>query len=214
MPDPGESHNSSDGTHEEKFLFAEYQALIDLDSSRNERLDRFLTIFMTLAAAPWALYALVLKEHSGSPSFSEAPHPVAAAFVLIGILGALVAMMFIQMRFTIILYTRALNAIRGYFLAAETPLTFRLPIDPTKPPYYERGNYIQFAVAGMALVDSGYIALGLYNLIAWPNCFAIHLGIFILLGVVCWIGHMSYYFRQAQRRERHSLGSKELRWSK
>jgi hypothetical protein len=214
MPNPGESHNSSDDTNEEKFLFAEYQALIDLDSSRNERLDRFLTIFMTLAAAPWALYALVLKDHSGSPSFSAVPSPVAAAFVLIGILGALVAMMFIQMRFTIILYTRALNAVRGYFLTAETPLTFRLPSDPTKPPYYERGNYIQFAVAGMALVDSGYIALGLYNLITWPGGFAIHLGIFILLGIVCWIGHMSYYSGQARRRESHSRGTNELRWGK
>jgi hypothetical protein len=213
MPDPDESRHSSDGTREEKFLFTEYQALIDLDRSRNDRLDRFLTIFMTLAAAPWALYALVVKDHSPVPSFSAIPSPVAAAFFLIGLLGALVAMMFIQMRFTIILYTRALNAVRGYFLPAHTPLSFRLPSDPTKPPYYERGNYIQFAVAGMAFVDSGYIALGLYNLIAWPNCFAIHLGIFIVLGVVCWWGHLRYYAQQAKRRESHSQGT-HLRWGK
>jgi hypothetical protein len=213
MPSPDETHNSPDGTREEKFLFAEYQALIDLDSSRNERLDRFLTIFMTLAAAPWALYALVLKDHSEAPSLGAIPHPVAAAFFLIGLLGALVAMMFIQMRFTIILYTRALNAIRGYFLGVKTPLSFRLPSDPGKPPYYERGNYIQFAVAGMAFVDSGYIALGLYNLIGWPSCFGIRLGVCILLGILCWFCHMLYYSSQAERRESHSKGS-HLRWSK
>jgi hypothetical protein len=168
---------------------------------------------MTLAAAPWALYALVVKDHSSVPSFSAIPSPVAAAFFLIGLLGALVAMMFIQMRFTIILYTRALNAVRGYFLPAHARLSFRLPSDPTKPPYYERGNYIQFAVAGMAFVDSGYIALGLYNLIAWPSRAAIHLGIFIVLGGACWLGHMLYYAQQARRRENHSQGS-HLRWGK
>ena len=124
MSGPDESSNS---VREEKFLSDEYQALIDLDRSRNERLDRFLTTFVTLAAAPWALYALTVKDHSSVPSFSTLPSPVAVAFVLTGILGALVAMMYIQVWFTIVLYMRALNAIRGYFLQAHTRLSFRLP---------------------------------------------------------------------------------------
>ncbi len=209
MPGPSE-----DGTKEEKFLIAEYQALIEVDGSRNERLDRFLTIFMTLAAAPWALYALILKDHSPAPSFGELPVPVSAALVLIGVLGALVTMMFIQMRLTIILYTRALNAIRGYFVEAHTRLTFRLPTDPAKPPYYEGGNYIQFAVAGMALVNSGYFALGLYNLVARPQGFALRLGIFLLLGLAAFYVHLKYYSHQAHKREHISAGKKELHWKK
>lgn len=187
--------------------------MIDLDGSRNERLDRFLTIFMTLAAAPWALYALILKESSGVPSFSATPFPVAAAFVLIGILGALVAMMFIQMRFTIILYTRALNAIRGHFLKNDT-LSFRLPSNSTKPPYHEKGNYIQFAVAGMALVNSGYIALGLYSLISWPHSAVARVSVFCAVWLVLLLLHMLYYSSQAKRRESHSQGSRELKWEK
>jgi hypothetical protein len=213
MPGPDESANSPDDTSEEKFLFAEYAALISLDSSRNDRLDRFLTIFMTLAAAPWALYALVLKDHTAVPSVAATPFPVAAAFVLIGVLGALVAMMFIQMRFTIILYTRALSSIRGHFLSPDT-LSFRLPSDPRKPPYHEKGNYIQFAVAGMALVNAGYISLGLFNLVPWPHGPATRLCTFVLLGLAIWFFHMRYYSSQARRRESHSLGGKELRWSK
>lgn len=212
MPHPGESPGSPHDTAQEKFLFAEYQALISLDSSRNDRLDRFLTIFMTLAAAPWALYALVLKDHA-VPSISAIPFPVAAAFLLIGILGALVSMMFIQMRFTIILYTRALNSIRGHFLAPHT-LSFRLPSDPTKPPYHEKGNYIQFAVAGMALVNSGYISLALFNLINWPHGTLTHALSFVIVCLVLWFLHMLYYSSQARRRESHSRGSRELKWSK
>ena len=185
-----------------------------MDGSRNERLDRFLTIFMTLAAAPWAIYAVILKEQSGTPSFWAIPVPVAAALVLIGVLGALVTMMFIQMRLTIILYTRALNAIRGYFLQPDTKLSFRLPTDSTKPPYYEGGNYIQFAVAGMALVNSAYLGLGLYNLIVWPGSPVARAGVFLLLGIACLYVHMKYYSYQAHKREKTSAGKKELHWRK
>lgn len=168
---------------------------------------------MTLAAAPWALYALVLKDHTSEASITAIPFPVAAGFLLIGVLGLLVCMMFIQMRFTIILYTRALNAIRGHFLGAHT-LPFRLPSDPTKPPYHESGNYIQFAVAGMALVNSAYISLALFNLISWPHRPVIHLCTFVLLGGLLWWLHLGYYSSQARRREQHSHGSKELKWAK
>jgi hypothetical protein len=211
MPGPDENGKSLDGTKEQKFLFAEYQALIDIDRSRNERLDRFLTIFMTLAAAPWALYALTLKESSGASSLSTIPFPVAAAFVLIGVLGALVTMMYIQMRFTIILYTRALNAIRGYFLDPNTRLSFRLPTNPEKPDYYEAGSYIYFGIAGMAVVNSGYIGLGLFNLICWPESVSVRIWVFVVLSAACWIGHLVYYSSQASRRESHSKGP-SLRW--
>jgi len=117
------------------------------------------------------------------------------------------------MRFTIILYTRALNSIRGYFLPPDA-LSFRLPSNPSVPPYYEKGNYIQFAVAGMALVNSGYISLGLFNLVTWPHGPSIHLWTYVLLFVFIWFLHMRYYSSQANRRESHSRGGRELRWSK
>jgi len=210
---PDESGKSVDGAREEKFLSAEYQALIELDGSRNERLDRFLTIFITLAAAPWALWALTLKEHSGIPSFSTAPSFVAAAFVLIGVLGALVVTMYIQVWFTIVLYMRALNAIRGYFLKSDTRLKFHLPVKSDKPPYYDRGNHIQLAVAAMALVNSGYIGLGLFILLPWPERAVWRAFGLVGLSLLSWFGHMTYFSTQASKRESHSSGP-SLRWQK
>jgi hypothetical protein len=210
MPGPDENTSSSD-TPEEKFLHAEYRALIDLDKARNERLDRFLTIYMTLAASPWALYAILLKDHSAAPSFLEMPSPAATAFILIGILGALVAMMYIQVWFNIVLYMRSVNAIRGYFLQPNTRLSFHLPNNSAVPPYYQKRSYIEFAVAAMALVDSGYVALGLFNLIQWPPCFSLRIIIFVVMGGLCWIGHMWYFSSQARTRESHSRG-RSLQW--
>ena len=140
-----ENGKSLEETREEKFLGAEYQALISLDTARNQRLDGFLTLYMTLAAAPWALFALTFKDH-GVPTISTIPSLVALAFVLTGILGALVAMMYIQVWFNIVLYMRSVNAIRGYFLETGTRLGFHLPISSGVPPYYAKGSYIQFAV--------------------------------------------------------------------
>ena len=211
MDGPDENPGSPD-TREEKFLSAEYAALIDLDKARNERLDRFLTIYMTLTASPWALYALLLKDHSNEPSFLAMPGPVAIAFVLIGILGALVAMMYVQVWFNIVLYMRSVNAIRGYFLETNTRLSFHLPTDSSVPPYYQKRSYIEFAIAAMALVDSGYVSLGLFNLARWPNCFPLRVILFVALFGFCWIGHMWYFRSQARRRESHSQG-RSLQWN-
>jgi hypothetical protein len=212
MSHSGEAAHSSDGTSQEKFLFAEYQALITIDGSRNDRLDRFLTIFMTLAAAPWALYALAVKDHSAMPSLWATPVPVSAALLLIGLLDWLVVMMFIQIRFTVIMYTRVLNAIRGHFLKPGT-LSYSLPLNPSVPPFYERFGYIQIAVAGMSLVNSGYIGLGLFNIVHWPAGYGVRVACCVALGVVLWILHMVYYWAEAKRRERNSKGH-VLRWSK
>ena len=211
MSGPDESGKPVEETKEEKFLTAEYQALIALDTARNTKLDGFLTLFMTLAAAPWALYALTFKDHSGVPTVSAIPSLVALAFVLTGILGALVAMMYIQVGFTIVLYMRSVNAIRGYFLESGTRLTFHLPIKPSVPPYYAKGSYVDIAIAGMALVNSGYIVLGAFNLV--PGTGHLPLRIFgaFLLFLLCWIGHRMYYRSQARTRDSRSSGP-HLRW--
>ena len=66
----------------------------------------------------------------------------------------------------------------------------------------------------MALVNSGYIGLALFNLINWPHGTLVHTLSFVVLGLALWFFHMRYYSSQAHRRESHSHGSRELKWSK
>jgi hypothetical protein len=191
------------GDHED-FLLAEYRGLIDIDSSRNERLDRFLTTFVTLAAAPWALYALVLKDDHDPVNFGAVPLPVASVFLTIGFVGFLVSMMFVQVRFTIILYTRAVNAIRGYFSSrGNFGKVLRLPSSGRVPPYYEKGGYISIAVAGMGFVNSAYVAFGAYHLIPGQHSSLFRTVVSLLLGAAWFCLHVFYYRHQARRRERH-----------
>jgi hypothetical protein len=191
-------------SHDEEFLLAEYQGLIEIDSSRNERLDRFLTTFITLAAAPWALYALVLKDNGNPGNFGVVPLPVASVFLTIGFIGFLVAMMFVQVRFTIILYTRAMNSIRGHFSArANLGKVFKLPSSGRVPPYYERGGYISIAVAGMGFVNAAYVGFGIYHLSLWPHSSLARTFLSSGFFTAWFLLHIFYYRYQARRRERH-----------
>jgi uncharacterized membrane protein YciS (DUF1049 family) len=199
---------------EQQFLSSEYTALIDLDRARNERLDRILTIFMTLAAAPWALYALTIKDHQADLCKTEfcLPTLIAIAFIATGILGSLIAMMYIQVWFNVVLYMRALNAIRKHFLKPET-LAFNLPRDEKTPPYLQWDRYIELAVIGMAVVNSFYVALGIYAFSHWDCCFAGRFGAAIVAGL-SWFGLQVWYCSwQGANRQKHSSNPKgELRW--
>lgn len=193
------------------FLLAEYQALVQLDGARNERLDRYLTLFLTLAGAPWALYILILKDKTGPAAFADLPWPVACVFLGTGLLGTLVTMMFVQVRFTIILYTRAMNQIRGYFSDEGIRAGLKLPTRSSVPPYLEKGSYIQWAVRGMAMVNSAYIGVGFCFL--WPRPPSIWISICVVLGMTSFLFHVIYYSRQADRREQHDQAG-ELKFRK
>jgi hypothetical protein len=191
------------------FLLAEYQALVQLDGARNERLDRYLTLFLTLAGAPWALYILILKPPASTVDFAALPLPVACVFLGTGLLGALVTMMFVQVRFNIILYMRAMNDIRGYFKeAGNIRSALRLPFSGKVPHYHEKGNYIQIAVIGMSLVNAAYIGFGSFSLLTgYPSS----RGWICILGFVLIVTlHIAYYSHEAKRREKSDQGKGDL----
>jgi hypothetical protein len=110
-------------------------------------------------------------------------------------------MMFVQVRFTIILYTRAMNAIRGHVSSPNNlSKELRLPSSGKVPPYYEKGGYISIAVAGMGLVNSGYMAFGAYHVSPWPQSSMCRAFLSMLLGVTWFLLHFLYYRHQAARR--------------
>jgi hypothetical protein len=206
MSHPDESGKSLEDTKEEKFLATEYQALISLDTARNQRLDSLITLYMTIAAAPWALLSFLLKDRPLLPTISTIPPLVAWAFILTGLLGALVAMIRIQVGFNIVLYMRNVNAIRGYFLEKDTKLSFHLPISPKVPPYYSKWEDRHLALIGTAFVNSLYIALGLFNLIGWKERLALRVLAAALVASLSFVAHLIYYRSQARQRESRNIG--------
>src|ERR1043165_6564385 len=87
----------------EEFLIEEYKRLLELNKAREERFDRLLTLFLSLAGAPWVLYGFIVKNSSDF-SLSAMPRLVAAVFFGAGAIGLFVAMMAIHTRFTVTMY--------------------------------------------------------------------------------------------------------------
>ena len=198
----------SDNLEKEKselamFLIEEYKGLLELDKARNERFDRLLTMFLSLAGAPWALYVLVIKDNKGTFALAQMPQLIAWVFLLVGLLGFLVVIMCIQTKFLITLYMRAVNAIRGHFDAGQNSKALRLPTKRNVPPYLEKGSYNFYAALGMALVNASYVSLACYRLLiqwqAWR-----WLG--PLVGIVWVTIHFLYYVKQASSREKGDSG--------
>jgi hypothetical protein len=198
------------------FLIEEYKGLLELDKVRNERFDRLVTMFLSLAAAPWVLYALVIKD-KGSFALSEMPPVIALVLLLVGLLGFLVVTMCVQTKFTITMYMRVVNGIRGRFAYQASPIgsrtgpnVLRLPTQSDVPPYYEKGSYNFYAALGMALVNAGYVLWGSYLLLSpWHalKWFGIPAGL-------VWLGaHYWYYIRQARHREERGMGELTFRAS-
>jgi hypothetical protein len=105
-----EGQDKGVGGGSESFLLEEYKALTQIEISRNDRLDRFMTLFMTIAAAPFAVYSLTVGK-DGRADLLSMPNTIACLFLLASVLGFLVVMMYIQIRLNIILYMRSANAI-------------------------------------------------------------------------------------------------------
>jgi len=182
-----------------KFLLEEYNGLLELDKARNERFDRLVTMFLSLAGAPWVLYALVIKE-KGNFTLAGMPRLIAVVFLIVGLLGFLVVIMCIQTKFLITMYMRAVNTIRGQFISAGDviPNGFRLPMSGDKPPYFEKGSYNFYAALGMAFVNGSYVSLACYQLLSpWG-----HLKWGGIVGGLVWVSiHYWYYVHQARGRE-------------
>jgi hypothetical protein len=187
------------------FLLEEYKGLLDLNKAREERFDRLLTLFLSLAGAPWALYALIVKD-TGNFSLSAMPPLVAVVFVGAGVLGFPVVVMAIQTKFTVTMYARATNSIRGYFAKASgqsiSP-ALRLPTKANVPPYVESGSYNFYGALAMAMINSVYLSFGLlqmrrvFSLLAW---------VAFPIGTVWFIWHGWYYIHQARGRASRDSG--------
>lgn len=212
MPDAKKEVASGESEAPNRFLLAEYESLTKIEISRNERLDRFITLFMTVAGTPFAVYSLTLGK-DGRADLLSMPDLIASFFLLASILGALVVMIIAQIRFNIILYVRAANAIRGY-LSAQTELenALLLPKSWGVPHYYEKGNHTYHTIIAMALVNSLYMGLAAYNLLHLSNE-KTGLSMAALPALLFFYFHLTYYRKAAERRERLDRGPGRLHFA-
>jgi hypothetical protein len=207
--DPQELHS---------FRLAEYSTLADLVTSRDERVDRFITVYLTLAGAPFALFAVILKQGANGAT-TYPPALIAWLWLFCGLFGIYLVQVIVQLRFSTILYVRAMNGIRSIY-GGEKPaeLGLWLPAN-TKYPAYDEGDhvygdkkhpakYMFHIIEAMSILNGIYVGLGMYFI---PGVVVVPLWLRILgplaTGIFVWRAQIHTYRASAKHREARASGT-------
>jgi hypothetical protein len=180
--------------------------------------DRFLAIYLALAGSPFVLYAALLKQGVASRGFVDLPPVVSAALIFIAFAGYGILKVVTQLRFSTLLYVRAMNGIRRAYGGADAhTVGLLLPADSQYPPYNEgpqgfkengklnrrAGKYMFEIMVLMAVANAGYLGLGVFyfpRVVPWQRSMGDYIGPGLIV-VVFLVIELAYYFRSANQRE-------------
>ena len=199
--------DASSKTPFDEFMLAEYATIASAHFDLHAGLRQTFRFYLGLLAVPFSVWAVAFKEHT---DIFHLPSVLAVLFAIMPVLGF---MMFLQMahtRFDIILYTRAVNGVRAYFVNRAQQFTpddvrqyLKLPTSQSRPPYREgpsRAYWWQFVL--MICLNTFFLFIWVRNVSSWAltitatlACFAVHALAYLLLS------------RQRERRE--ILGTEE-----
>lgn len=199
MPSPEEK------TAVDEFMISEYQTIASAHFDLHSGLRQNFRFYLGLAAVPFSVWAVAFKDQT---DLFKLPNVLQLLFLLIAVLGFMMFLQMVHTRFDIILYTRAVNGVRAYFVmrASEIPVTdfarfLKLPIKMSVPPYREspgRAYWWQFLMIGS--INSVFLALATRNYLSW--CWT------SLVSIVFFGLHIgSYYGLSSSREKKEILGN-------
>lgn len=215
METPSEPAKKSEKTPLDEFMLSEYATIASAHFELHNGLRQSFRFYLGIVALPVTVAAVVLKDKV-APATNVQPaanpwtvlHELPPVLVLVlgatAIVGSLLYVAMVNTRFDIVLYTRTVNATRGYFLSRAKELgaeqfgpNLCLPTDRHIPSYRERFRADWWSFMMMAFVNGAYAYLAMRNI--WSSGTA-------LLGTVSFAGlHVAAYEILAARRERQPI---------
>ena len=135
------SPQSLEKTPVDEFMLSEYQTIASAHFDLHNGLRQNFRFYLGLVAVPFTVFAVYKDVNLNLFSL---PSVLLALFGVVPFLGLLMFLAMINTRFDIILYTRAVNAVRAYFVMRaervgpkDLQKYLKLPTDKNKPPYFE-----------------------------------------------------------------------------
>jgi hypothetical protein len=190
----------------DEFMLSEYATIASAHFDLHAGLRQTFRFYLGLLAVPFSVWAVAFKDHT------DIFHLPSVLAVLFGIMPLLGFMMFLQMvhtRFDIILYTRAVNGVRAYFVSRAFDVKdvvqyLKLPRSQAVPPYREgpsRAYWWQFLL--MSCINTFFLFILTRNVAGWwwtlsasALCFGVH--------------PLAYVMLSRQRERREILGTDEV----
>lgn len=199
-----EPSTSYDGPFE-RFMLGEYSNLAQAFFSAGTTITQFFQYYLIALGVPLTAAGIAVKVSTGTIDVqqleqSRVAGPLGWFFVIVGVVGWLIAGYITNLRLDALLYAHSVNGIRNYFytlkdLPREIEVRYRvLPRDVDQPGLFEP-RFFLFVVLSFALLNGVYIALGL--ILLTHGRFVVTVGVF----AVSVIAHVVLYALLADRRK-------------
>jgi hypothetical protein len=180
----------------DKFMLEEYKNISKAHFELHSGLRQMFRFYLGVVAVPVTIFAFIYKE--ATVTIENVPSVLSATLCLIGVIGFLMFLSLINMRFDIIFYTRTVNGTRGYFIDRAKSLNARyhllLPDNMEFPAYQEnptKAYWWQFLM--ITLINTIYLGAGIKKFNFWTGT--------IVTSIVFFITHVVIYYFFAWRRK-------------
>jgi hypothetical protein len=199
----------------EKFFLADYEQVAKAYFDQHKRFADFFKFYLTIMTVPTSVVVYLVKEGSFSLDqlgLAVSSVPLAALFLVLAMVGFMMMMILINIRFEILRHARQVNLIRGYFrdhVALKPEIAEQYFLFPP------RGDYPRFketkfgsmksVVSCMAVINSSVAVPFFWTITGWilqasPRLRSelVHnLLIFAMWAATIWIHRYSYEARSS-----------------
>lgn len=190
----------------DEFMLSEYQTIASAHFDLHNGLRQNFRFYLGLVAVPFTLFAVYKDPNL---DIFHLPIVLLVLFAVVPSLGIFMFLSMINTRFDIILYTRAVNAVRAYFNMRADQIGqvglqdyLKLPIDKNKPPYFEGLRAYTWLFAAVGIMNSGFVFIFVLNL---QNMGLPHLYAPWIVAGICFAFHVVLYSFFSWRRTKKEI---------
>jgi|SRR5882724_6372328 len=166
----------------DNFVLEEYKNISKAHYELHNAFRQMFRFYLGIVAVPVTVFAFAYKDVQ--VSIEALPAVFVYILFLTGIIGLLMFLSLVNIRFDIIFYTRTVNGTRAYFMdrsRSELTRYLLLPTNMRFPPYSEtlKAYWWQFLL--IAFINSSYVAVAARNLLGrWRFAFIVAAVIFVV----------------------------------
>ncbi len=190
------------------FLLKEYEKIAEAFFDAREVTSKWVKYYLLVVAVPFSFIPFIYKDRPGEFNLFGLPDTLALLFSFVGLVGLFLTFIIIHSGMDSILYAKAVNGIRKYYVdrAKKHSCNLRqyivLPYDVNVPKYINLGGELSMIVLACGLINSIYLGLGLSQITALRVAYTSQLMFASLIIILSILIHGLYYIRSAKKKEK------------
>ena len=180
----------------------EYKFYADKADLHYRAVEATIRLYFILVAGFMSLIAYVYKDNFDKLQVNQLNYLVLGMMGVLFIIGLITLFKVAEHRLLLLNYIRSLNAVRCWFID-ESGLSqdyFLFPPDKRKPLYFRRFRHFYWELLGIAILNSFWALVLIYN--GWINA---NYWVLLLAFIFLILLQLGYYRLRAQKKEKEEL---------